>query len=351
MPCRCAFRAESCAGAAVVPLPACCNKYSTTPATLYAPAPVHTYYVGRRAAGEWSVEALQVSYDVDDLLKLLDLEPIEVNIYRGQNRDIGTGRVFGGQVMAQALVAAQRTVEEERVVHSVHGYFILPGDLHAPIVYFVDRLRDGKSFTTRRVTAIQHGRAVFNMSASFHRVEQGIEHQLDMPNVPAPESLPSELERIRQNAHRIPESVRRILTQDRPIDFRVIDADPFDTTPRPPHRRMWMRAVGAMPDALLDHQAVLAYASDYGLLATAVQPHGLSIRSPALQAASLDHTIWFHRRFRIDDWLLYVMDSPAASGARGFTRGSVFTRQGVLVASTAQEGLLRVHEAGIGDRG
>jgi acyl-CoA thioesterase-2 len=285
-----------------------------------------------------------LSYSVRDLLELLDLEPIEFNIYRGQNRDIGTGRVFGGQVMAQALVAAQRTLEEERVVHSVHGYFILPGDLKAPIVYFVDRLRDGKSFTTRRVTAIQHGRAVFNMSASFHRAEEGFEHQIDMPSVPPPEALTSELDRIRQNAHNIPETMRAILTQDRPIDFRVVDTDPFDTKPRSPHRCMWMRAVGSMPDAILDHQAVLAYASDYGLLATAVQPHGLTIRSPQLQAASLDHAVWFHRNFRMDDWLLYVMDSPAASGARGFTRGSIFTREGKLVASTAQEGLLRVHD-------
>ena len=285
-----------------------------------------------------------MSYHIGDLLELLDLEPIEFNIYRGQNRDIGSGRVFGGQVMAQALVAAQRTLEEERVVHSVHGYFILPGDLKAPIVYFVDRLRDGKSFTTRRVTAIQHGRAVFNMAASFHRAEEGFEHQIDMPDVPPPESVASELERIREKAHRIPETVRDVLTQDRPIDFRVVDTDPYDRTPRPPYRSMWMRTVGPMPDATLDHQAVLAYASDYGLLATAVQPHGFNIRSPELQAASLDHAVWFHRAFRIDEWLLYVMDSPAASGARGFTRGSVFTREGKLVASTAQEGLLRIHE-------
>jgi acyl-CoA thioesterase-2 len=285
-----------------------------------------------------------LSYNIGDLLELLDLEPIEFNIYRGHNRDIGSGRVFGGQVMAQALVAAQRTLEEERVVHSVHGYFILPGDLKAPIVYFVDRLRDGKSFTTRRVTAIQHGRAVFNMSASFHRAEEGFEHQIPMPDVPPPEALTSELEHIRQKAHHIPETLREVLTQDRPIDFRVVDTDPFDRTPRPPHRCMWLRTVGPMPDATLDHQAVLAYASDYGLLATAVQPHGLTIRSPELQAASLDHAVWFHRPFRIDEWLLYAMDSPAASGARGFTRGSVFTRDGKLVASTAQEGLLRVHD-------
>lgn len=285
-----------------------------------------------------------MSYDVAHLLDLLDLEPLEHNIYRGYNRDIGSGRVFGGQVMAQALVAAQRTVEEGRSAHSVHGYFILPGDLAAPIVYFVDRLRDGGSFTTRRVTAIQHGQAVFNMSASFHRREAGIEHQAAMPDVPPPDELPSELELIRARADRIPTDLRPVLTQDRPIDFRLIDADPFDATPRSPVRQLWVRAIGAMPDDLLAHQAVLAYASDYGLLAAAVQPHGLTIRDPTLQAASLDHALWLHRDFRIDDWLLYTMDSPAAAGARGFARGSVYTRDGQLVASVAQEGLLRIRD-------
>jgi acyl-CoA thioesterase II len=285
-----------------------------------------------------------VSYDASDLLELLALEPVEVNIYRGRNRDIGTGRVFGGQVMAQALVAARRTVEEDRYAHSVHGYFILPGDLQAPIVYFVDRLRDGGSFSTRRVTAIQHGQAIFNMSASFHREEPGLEHQASMPAVPAPEQLPSELDIIRAAADRIPESARDVLTQDRPIDVRPVGITPFDTAPREPVRHMWLRAVGDMPDDVLAHQAVLAYASDYGLLATAVQPHGLSIREPRLQAATLDHAIWFHRPCRIDDWLLYTMDSPAVAGARGFARGSVYTREGRLVASTAQEGLLRLRE-------
>jgi acyl-CoA thioesterase II len=290
-----------------------------------------------------------MSYDIADLLNLLDLEPLEFNIYRGRNRDIGSGRVFGGQVMAQALVAAQRTVEDGRIAHSLHGYFILPGDLASPIVYFVDRLRDGKSFTTRRVTAIQHGHAVFNMSVSFHRAEDGLEHQAGMPPVPPPDQLPSELDRIRAGAQRIPEPLRSVLTQDRPVDFRPIDIDPFDESPRDPERTMWLRAVGSMPDDTLSHQAVLAYASDYGLLATAVQPHGMSIRHPRLQAATLDHAIWFHRPFRIDDWLLYAMDSPAAAGARGFARGSVFTAAGRLVASVAQEGLIRVRrDGGIG---
>jgi acyl-CoA thioesterase II len=283
-----------------------------------------------------------MAYEISDLLSLLDLEPLEFNIYRGRNRDIGSGRVFGGQVMAQALVAARRTVDDEREAHSVHGYFILPGDLAAPIVYFVDRLRDGKSFTTRRVTAIQHGRAVFNMSASFHRVETGIEHQSAMPDVPGPDELRPELDVIRSAADRIPAAVRPILTQDRPMDIRPVHNDPFDATPREAVRHTWIRAVGTMPDVPLAHQAVLAYASDYGLLTTAIQPHGLTIRDPRLLAASLDHAMWFHRPFRTDEWLLYTTDSPAAAGARGFARGSVFTRDGSLVASVAQEGLLRV---------
>jgi acyl-CoA thioesterase-2 len=284
-----------------------------------------------------------MSYQVEDLLKLLDLEAIEVNIYRGHNRDIGSHRVFGGQVLAQALVAAQRTVDQERVAHSVHGYFILPGDLNAPIVYFVDPLRDGKSFTTRRVTAIQHGRAIFNMSASFHVRETGVQHQLPMPDVPPPETLPSELDVIRENAGRIPEHLRDVLTQDRPIDFRPVGfVDPFAPEPKPPIRHMWIRANGQMPNETLAHQAVLCYASDYGLLGAALQPHGRSVRSADVQVASLDHALWLHRDFRIDDWLLYAIDSPAATGARAFARGTVFTRNGELVASVAQEGLVRI---------
>ncbi len=284
-----------------------------------------------------------MGYTVTDLLQLLDLEPIEHNIYRGQNRDIGTTRVFGGQVLAQALVAARRTVEDDRDAHSMHGYFILPGDLDAPIVYFVDRLRDGKSFATRRVTAIQHGRAIFNMSASFQVREPGPEHQEPMPSVPPPEAVEPELDLIRGIADRIPESLRTLLTQDRPLDFRPIDpVDPFDPKPRPPLRYMWVKTVGRVPDDALSNQAVLAYASDYGLLATALLPHALSIRTPNVQVATLDHAVWFHRPFRADEWLLIAMDSPAAHGARGFARASVFTRDGRLVASLAQEGLTRV---------
>ena len=278
------------------------------------------------------------------LLALLDLEPLEVNIYRGQNRDLGSGRVFGGQVFAQALVAARRTVEQPREAHSVHGYFILPGDLAEPIVYFVDRLRDGGSFTTRRVTAIQHGHAIFNLSASFQVHEEGREHQDAMPAVPPPDELAPELQLIREMADRIPEPLRRVLTQDRPLDLRPVDpVDPFKPlAPRPAVRHVWFRALGTLPDETLIHQAILAYASDYGLLPTALYPHGLTFRSPGLQMASLDHSLWLHRPFRVDEWLLYAMNSPTAAGGRGFVHGSIFTRDGRLVASVAQEGLMRV---------
>lgn len=286
-----------------------------------------------------------MAYTVNDLVALLDLERIEHNIYRGRNRDIGTGRIFGGQVLAQALVAAQRTVSEDRPVHSMHGYFILAGDLTVPVVYFVDELRDGGSFTTRRVTAIQHGKAIFEMSASFHRVEEGFEHQAGMPDVPDPETLPSELDVIRARAQEIPEALRPLLTQDRPLDFRLIDEpDPFDASPRPPLKRYWVKAIGRMGDDLLEHQAVLAYASDYGLLGSALHPHGVSFRDPRFMVASLDHSVWFHRPFRVDDWLLYVSESPVSAYGRGLARGACFTRDGVLVASTAQEGLIRVRK-------
>jgi acyl-CoA thioesterase-2 len=284
-----------------------------------------------------------VSKPLDRLIDLLDLEPLEVNIYRGGNRDIGSGRVFGGQVLAQALVAARRTVEEPREAHSLHGYFILPGDVAAPIVYFVDRLRDGRSFTTRRVTAIQHGRAIFNLAVSFQVAEEGLVHQPVAPRVPPPESLQSELDLIRDQAHLLPAAVRALHTEDQPIDFRPIDpVDPFAPRRRDPAKQMWFRAEGEIEGPPSLHQAVLAYASDYGLLSTALMPHGLSLRSPNLQIASLDHSLWFHREFRADDWLLYSIDSPTTGGARGFTRGSIFNRAGELVASVAQEGLVRM---------
>jgi acyl-CoA thioesterase II len=280
-------------------------------------------------------------YTARDLLEVLDLEPLEHNIYRGHSRDIGTGRIYGGQVLAQSLVAASRTVDEDRPIHSMHGYFILPGDMDAPVVYFVDRLRDGGSFATRRVTAIQHGRAIFNMSASFHREESGVEHQTPMPDVPGPEGLTPEVELLREMRDRIPAHLREVLTQDRPLDIRPVDpVDPFDPEPHPPVRHVWVRARGEVSERL-DHYAILAYASDYGLLGAALQPHGITFRRSNIMVASLDHAIWFHRPFRVDQWLLYAMESPATGGARGFARGSFYTRDGVLIASTAQEGLVR----------
>lgn len=286
---------------------------------------------------------------VQDLLDLLELEPLEHNIYRGQNRDLATGRVFGGQVFAQALVAARRTVPEGRDANSVHGYFLREGDLKAPIVYFVDRPRDGKSFTSRRVTAIQHGEAIFHLSASFHIQEPGLEHQSTMPVVPPPEDVPSELALIRARADRLPEPLRTVVTQDRPIDIRtIVPADPFARAERidqaDAKRQIWFRVTERIPDAPMVHQAVLAYASDYGFLPTALLPHGIAFRDPRLFIASLDHTVWFHRPFRADEWLLYVSDSPSAFGGRGFVRGSVYAQDGTLVASVAQEGLIRLRE-------
>ncbi len=286
---------------------------------------------------------------VADFMNLLELEPLEHNIYRGANRDVGTGRVYGGQVFAQALVAARRTVGEGRETHSVHGYFLREGDFRAPIVYFVDRPRDGRSFTSRRVTAIQHGEAIFHLSASFHIEEPGLDHQLGMPSVPAPETLTNELDTIRARADRIPEPLRGILTQDRPLDVRpIVPADPFRAPQAGPaedaRRQVWFRVTERIGDSPMLHQAVLAYASDYGFLPTALIPHGIGFRDPRLFIASLDHTIWFHRPFRADEWLLYTCDAPSAFGARGFVRGAVYTQSGVMVASVAQEGLMRLRE-------
>ena len=278
-------------------------------------------------------------YTALDLIELLALEPLELNIFRGSNRDIGTGRIFGGQVLAQALVAARRTVEDDRPAHSLHGYFMLAGDLSAPVVYFVDRIRDGKSFTTRTVRAIQHGKAIFAMTVSFQRPEEGPSHQPVMPDVTPPEQLPSELDLLRAHADELNPELRRILTQDRPLDFRPVNT----LAPgREPRRCVWIRAVGEIGGDPLHHQAVLAYASDYGLLEGALRPHGLKFRDPDLMLASLDHAVWFHRPCRVDDWLLHVIESPTSASARAFARGAFFTRDGTLVASTTQEGLLRV---------
>jgi acyl-CoA thioesterase-2 len=278
---------------------------------------------------------------VAELLSLLDLEKIEHNIFRGHSPQVGWQRVFGGLVISQALVAAARTVEG-RTPHSLHAYFILPGDPAVPIVYEVDRLRDGKSFATRRCNAIQHGRAIFTLSASFQLEEDGLEHYFPMPEVPAPETLPSEAEIHARFGALMPDPVRRWFERDRPIEARPVDLTRYVRhEPRAPAQNVWLHATGQLPDDPAVHRAVLAYLSDMTLLDTALIAHGRTIFEPDLQVASLDHALWFHRPFRADEWLLYVQDSPNSNGARGLTRGLLYAHDGRLVASVAQEGLIR----------
>jgi acyl-CoA thioesterase II len=280
-----------------------------------------------------------------ELLSLLDLERLEVDIFRGISPKDRWQRVFGGQVLGQALVAATRTVDG-RICHSLHAYFLRPGDPRVPIVYEVDRSRDGQSFTARRVVAIQHGKPIFTMSASFQVVEQGLEHQSAMPDVPDPDSLKSEREWRSEILNDVPEHVRPWFLRPRPIEFRPVDPlNRFAETRHPPRQALWFRAVGPVPDQTALHQCVLAYASDMTLLDTSLLPHGLTLYAGTLQTASLDHAMWFHHPFRVDEWLLYVQESPSASGARGFNRGAIFRRDGTLVASVAQEGLIRVRHA------
>ncbi|MDQ0042985.1 MULTISPECIES: acyl-CoA thioesterase [Variovorax] len=279
---------------------------------------------------------------VDELVALMQLEPLGGDCFRAQSEDIGTPAVFGGQVLGQSLAAASLTVGADRPVHSMHAYFLLPGE-HAPIEYSVDRVRDGRSFTTRHVVARQGERIIFEMSASFQTVDDGVEHQLAMPAVEGPEGLVSELDQRRALGDRLPERWRIKGLEPHGIEYRRVEADDL-LTPivRPSESAIWMRAIAPLPDDPVVHRALLAYASDHGLLRAAMLPHGLSFMSGQVRPASLDHAMWFHRDFRMDDWLLYVLDSPSASGARGLCRGSLFTRDGRLVASTAQEGMLRI---------
>ena len=279
---------------------------------------------------------------IADLLGLLDLEILEVNLFRGESRDIGSPQVFGGQVLGQALNAASRTVTG-RTVHSLHAYFLRRGDFNAPIIYQVDRSRDGHSFSNRRVVAIQHGEQIFNMTCSFQIEEPGLEHQVLMPEVPAPEGLADTSRVAPELLERLPERVRRLLQTPRPFEFRAVG--PLDTRPAPgdaPSRQVWFRAVAQVPEDQTLQRCLLAYVSDFYLLETATLPHGISYMSGKAQVASIDHAMWFHRPLRVDDWLLYAVESPSASGARGFARANVFSRDGMLVASTAQEGLIRV---------
>lgn len=282
---------------------------------------------------------------VEHLVKLLDLERLEENLFRGSSPQSSWQRVFGGQVIGQALVAACRTVEE-RAPHSLHAYFLLPGDPAVPIIYEVERLRDGRSFATRRVKAIQHGRAIFTLSASFQVEEPGLAHAIGMPDVPAPEDLPGEEVVRKSMLAKLPDAVRRYFERERPIELRPVQYDRWiSSAPQDPVFQVWIRATGPLPDADAVHRCVLAYASDMTLLDSTLIAHGRSVFDPLVQAASLDHALWFHAPFRADEWLLYAQESPFSGGARGFARGSIFSRDGRLVASVAQEGLIRLrHE-------
>jgi acyl-CoA thioesterase-2 len=279
---------------------------------------------------------------VDELLAILDLEQLEQNLFRGRSPKDRWQRVFGGQVIGQALVAATRTVAPERRPHSLHGYFLLGGDPKVPIVYEVDRIRDGRSFTTRRVVAIQHGRAIFSMSASFHLEEPGLAHQMPMPAVPTPEELEGETALKATMMARMPDPVRAYFERERPIELRPVEIERYASPEkRDPRFHVWIRATAPLPDDPAVHQSILAYASDMTLLDTSLIAHGRTVFESAIQPASLDHALWFHRPFRADEWLLYAQDSPSASGARGFSRGLIFTRDGTLVASVTQEGMIR----------
>jgi acyl-CoA thioesterase-2 len=283
-----------------------------------------------------------------DLVALLTLERIDRDLFRGASQDLGWGAIFGGQVMGQALSAAAQTVSQvpaPRAVHSFHGYFLRAGDLKKPILYQVERIRDGKSFTTRRVTAVQEGEAIFSLEASFQIEEEGFDHQDKMPEEPPPEALQSERDLALAMADKIPPGLLALATAPNPIEIRPVEPrNPLRPKAKPPRRAFWYRAIDQLPDDPAVHRYLLAYASDHAFLGTSLDPHGVSWITPGMHIASIDHAMWFHRPFRIDDWLLYVIDSPSASGARGLVRGQFFDRKGRLVASCAQEGLIRLRK-------
>jgi acyl-CoA thioesterase-2 len=279
-----------------------------------------------------------------NLIELLRLEKIEENIFRGKSQDLGFGSLYGGQVLGQSLSAATQTVPPERKAHSFHAYFLRPGDVKSPVVYEVDCVRDGKSFTTRRVKALQHGRAILTLEASFQVIEQGYSHQDEMPDVEGPEGLVSELDRLRAIKDKLPERIRDQLTSDKPIEFRFVKpANIFKTEKSDPDNYIWFRAAGKIPEDITICRCLLAYASDFGLLRTSLLPHGLTFWDPDFQAASLDHAMWFHRDCGLDEWLLHVTHSSTTGNARGYNTGKIFSRDGKLVASTSQEGLIRQH--------
>tara|TARA_R110002111_G_scaffold68955_3_gene111657 strand:+ start:2280 stop:3134 length:855 start_codon:yes stop_codon:yes gene_type:complete len=275
------------------------------------------------------------------LVELLYLSPNGDDHYRGDSQDLGFPHVFGGQVLGQALMAASHTVED-RLCHSMHAYFLRPGNQHMPIDYEVQRVRDGRSFSVRRVIARQDGKEILTGSMSFHVTEEGFEHQAEMPDAPDPETLRSEQEWGKLMASQVSEKLRAIMTRDRPIEIRPVNPmNPLQPEKRPPHKQSWIRALGPLPDDPVLHRCLLTYASDFSFLGTSLNPHGVSFMNKGLQIASLDHAIWFHRDFRMEDWLLYDKDSPSATSGRGFNRGNFFDQAGALVASTTQEALIR----------
>jgi acyl-CoA thioesterase-2 len=285
-----------------------------------------------------------MSSAIQELIDILDLETLELNLFRGRSPQSRWQRVYGGQVIGQALVAACRTVDDvsARPPHSLHAYFLLGGDPKVPIIYEVDRIRDGRSFTTRRVVAIQHGHAIFSMSVSFHVAEGGLSHQIEMPDVPKPDELPTEAEMKEKVWPQMPEPVRQYYARERPIELRPTNWDRYlGGKPQEGRFHIWIRTTGKLPDSPAIHQCVLAYASDMTLLDAALIQHGRSVFDKDIMAASLDHALWFHRPFRADEWMLYAQDSPSLADSRGFSRGLIFARDGTLIASVAQEGLLR----------
>lgn len=279
---------------------------------------------------------------LDSLVKLITMEPIDENVFRGQSQDLGLRQLFGGQILGQALAAASHTVSKNRPAHSIHGYFLRRGDPDYPVVFWVDRIRDGHSFTARRVTAIQNGQTIFVCSASFHTIEYGYQHQIPMPEVPPPETLESELELASNHKDQLPPEFYKRIKSGRPIDIRPVDGvNLFKAGVRPAIQHCWFKANGVVPNDEALHRSLLLYTTDFNLLRTSLLPHGRSILDPNIQVASIDHSLWFHAQPDMNDWLLFSIDSPWAGDARGFSKGSIFNRKGKLIASVCQEGLIR----------
>ncbi len=283
-----------------------------------------------------------MSNALKELLSLLQLEKLEEGLFRGQSENLGLPQVYGGQVIGQALSASRYTVESDRTVHSFHSYFLYPGDPEKPIIYDVENLRDGKSFSTRRVKAIQNGRPIFYLTASYHGDSPGFEHQNTMPDVPGPENFASESELAAKVAHMLPEKLKKIFCGDKAIEMRPVKVvNPLKPHKEEPKQYLWIRTNGEMPDSQLIHQYLLGYASDWGFLVTALHPHEVSLMTPNFQVATIDHSIWFHRPFKMDEWLLYAIESPTAANTRGLVRGEIFNQKGELVATAVQEGVMR----------